>query len=141
ANMAGAIDVFVFLWKIAPLPELPNRAHIQYVNTIAFGICMLLTFTVCSIASRKVSQPIADWLDAGEPADPAMVKRVLRNPLHQALLSAGSWLFGALSFGILNSFYSVTLGAEVGVGIAMGGITTCGLMYLFAQKALHPITV
>jgi class 3 adenylate cyclase len=141
ANLAGAIDVFVFLWYIAPLPETPDIAHVEHVNTIAFAITMAVTFPACSLASRWIAQPIADWLESGEPADEAMVRRVLRNPAQQALISATAWLAGAVAFGILNSFYSVELAFAISGAIAIGGITTCGMMYLLTEKALHPITV
>lgn len=141
ANLAGAIDVFLFLWYILPLPEVANAEHVKQVNAIAFLITMFITFFTCATLSNSIAEPIADWLDSGEPADEAMVRRVLRNPLYQTVISGGAWIAGALAFGILNAFYSPLLGLEVGFGILLGGITTCGMMYLLAEKALHPITV
>jgi len=70
-----------------------------------------------------------------------MVRRVLRNPLRQAIISGAAWLLGAIGFTILNWFYSPTLAIEIFVAIVLGGITTCGLMYLLAEKAQHPITM
>lgn len=141
ANLLGAIDVFVFLWKIMPLPHVQNTAHVQHVNLIAFAICMGITFPVCGYISNEYARPIADWLDSGGPASDDIVKRVLRSPIQQALISGATWMVGGLAFGILNSFYSPMLGLIVGCGIALGGITTCGVMYLLTEKALHPITV
>lgn len=144
ANLAGAIDVFVFLWYVLPLPDLGSgqrHANLEHTNLIAFAITMVITFLTCATLSNLIAQPIADWLDSDEPADEAMVRRVLRNPLYQALISGGAWIVGALAFGILNAFYSPLLGLEVGVGILLGGITTCGMLYLLTEKALHPITV
>ncbi|MFL5896415.1 MAG: adenylate/guanylate cyclase domain-containing protein [Thermoleophilaceae bacterium] len=142
ANLAGAFDVFAFLWKIAPTPsDVANPAHVQHVNTVVFLITMVVTFFICGSISNRVAEPIANWLDSGEPADEAMVRRVLRNPLRQALISGGTWVLCAIEFAILNWFYSPALGVEVGLGILLGGITTCGMMYLLAEKAMHPITV
>jgi adenylate cyclase len=141
ANLCGALDVFLFLWYILPLPALHDAAHVQHVNTIAFAITMIVTFFACGSVSNALAEPIADWLDSGGPADEAMVRRVLRNPLQQTFISAAAWLAGAIAFTVLNWFYSPTLAVEVGVAILLGGITTCGMMYLLAEKALHPITV
>src|SRR5260221_2628706 len=85
---------------------------------------MVVTFIVCGSLSNRIAEPIARWLDSGRPADEAMVRRVLRNPFQQTLISAGAWVFGALGFAILDAFYSPVLGVEVGVAILLGGITT-----------------
>src|SRR4051794_7178530 len=132
ANLWGAMDVFLFLWFIAPLPALQDRGHVQFVNSIAFLICITVTFVVCGSLSNRCAEPIARWLDSGEPADDEMVRRVLRFPFTQTMLSVYSWAASALAFGLLNATFSPALGIQVGIGILLGGITTCGLLYLLA---------
>jgi adenylate cyclase len=141
ANLCGAIDVFLFLWFVAPLPELQDKAHVQSVNGIAFAIAMPLTFIACGSLCNKCADPIARWLDSGKPADPDMVHRVLRFPFTQTLLSMHAWVLSAFAFGILDSTFSLELGVQVFFGILIGGITTCGMLYLLSEKAFHPITV
>src|SRR3954451_25088693 len=141
ANMWGAIDVFLFLWFVSPLPPVDPLGQVRFVNTIAFVVTMLVTFLICGSLSNKCAEPIARWLDSGEEADEEMVRRVLRFPFNQTLLSVYAWTLSALGFAILNSFFDVAFGAQIGIAILLGGITTCGLMYLLAEKAFHPITV
>jgi class 3 adenylate cyclase len=141
ANTMGAIDVFLFLWYVAPLPPLGDLGQVQFVNAIAFAVCLPVTFTVCGSLSNRCAEPIARWLDSGEDADGEMVRRVLRFPFTQTMLSMYAWVLSAMAFAILDSFYSVALGAQVGIAILLGGITTCGMLYLLAEKAFHPITV
>jgi adenylate cyclase len=141
ANMWGAIDVFLFLWFVSPLPPVDNLGQVRFVNTIAFVVTMLVTFLICGSLSNKCAEPIARWLDSGEEADEEMVRRVLRFPFNQTLLSVYAWTLSAIGFAILNSFFDVAFGAQIGIAILLGGITTCGLMYLLAEKAFHPITV
>src|SRR3954463_2097197 len=141
ANFWGAMDVFLFLWFIAPLPHVANFAHLQAVNAVAFAITLVVTFIVCGSLSNKCAEPIARWLDSGEEADEEMVRRVLRFPFSQTMLSVYAWALSALAFAVLNSFYSVTLGIQVGVAVLLGGITTCGMLYLLAEKAFHPVVV
>ena len=140
ANVAGAIDVFLFLWFVAPLPTPPNDAHVHVVNVIAFAITMPITFVICASLSNKAAEPVADWLNSGEPADEAMVRRILRYPFTQTLISFWAWVASALAFGILNTTFSIELGALIAVGIVLGGITTCGMLYLLAERAFSPIT-
>src|SRR5436190_5142544 len=47
ANFWGAIDVFLFLWFVAPLPAVPDLAQVRLVNTIAFAVTMVVTFIAC----------------------------------------------------------------------------------------------
>jgi class 3 adenylate cyclase len=141
ANFCGAIDVFLFLWFVAPLPPVHDLAQVRLVNTAAFALTLLVTFTICGSLSNKCAEPIARWLDSGEPADDEMVRRVLRFPFNQTMLSVYSWAGSAVVFAVLDGFYSVALGAQIGIAILLGGITTCGMLYLLAEKAFHPIMV
>jgi adenylate cyclase len=141
ANLCGAIDVFLFLWFVAPLPPLDDRGQVQFVNSIAFAVTMITTFVICGSLSNRCAEPIARWLDSGEDANDEMVRRVLRFPFQQTLLSVHAWALSALAFALLNSFFSIELGILVGIGVLLGGITTCGLMYLLAERAFRPITV
>jgi adenylate cyclase len=141
ANVWGAMDVFLFLWFVAPLPTVHNLTHVRMVNLIAMGVCLVVTFIACGSMSNRCAEPIARWLDSGRPADEEMVRRVLRFPFSQTMLSVYAWALSALAFAVLNSFYSITLGIQVGVAVLLGGITTCGMLYLLAEKAFHPIVV
>ena len=141
ANFCGAIDVFLFLWFVAPLPAVDDIGQVRLVNTVAFVVTMLVTFTICGSLSNKCAEPIARWLDSGGDADDEMVRRVLRFPFNQTMLSVYAWAGSAVFFAILDSFYSVALGAQVGLAILFGGITTCGMLYLLAERAFHRITV
>src|SRR3954447_15455847 len=141
ANLLGAIDVFLFLWFVAPLPPIDNLAQARLVNLGVFALTMLVTFTVCGSLGNKCAEPIVRWLDSGTDADDEMVRRVLRFPFNQTMLSVYAWGAAAIVFGILNGFYSVTLGVQIGVAIVLGGITTCGMLYLLAEKAFHPVMV
>jgi adenylate cyclase len=141
ANLCGAIDVFLFLWFVAPLPAISNRGQAQFVNSIAFAVVMVATFTICGSLSNRCAEPIARWLDSGEDADDEMVRRVLRFPFTQTMLSVYAWAACAVGFAVLDSFYSVELGVQVGIGVLLGGITTCGMLYLLVERAFRPITV
>jgi adenylate cyclase len=141
ANFMGAVDVFLFLWFVAPLPPVDDLGQVRMVNAIAFATTMVVTFLICGSMSNRCAEPIARWLDSGKDADDEMVRRVLRFPFNQTMLSVYAWAGSALFFAILNGFYSVALGAQLGIAILLGGITTCGMLYLLAEKAFHPITV
>jgi adenylate cyclase len=139
-NFAGAIDVFLFLWYVLPLPTVDDAAHVKLVNAVAFAVSVVVTFGLAWLWSNAIAAPIADWLESGEPADEAMVRRVLRHPLRQLEVNALMWALAALGFGVINATFSVPLGVIVATGIALGGVTTCGTTYLLAERTLRPIT-
>jgi adenylate cyclase len=140
ANLAGSIDVFLFLWFVLPLPPPTDQAQLRLVNGIAFAILMPLTFVVCASLSNKCAEPLAAWLDSGRPADDAMVRRVLRYPFAQTMISFWAWIACAVVFGAINANYSLELGGAVAIAIVLGGITTCGMLYLLAERAFAPVT-
>jgi adenylate cyclase len=140
ANLCGAIDVFLFLWYVLPLPKVHDSAHVQLINTFVFLGLMPVTFVVAGYWSNRIAEPIADWLDSGRPASEDMLTRVLCHPLRQTAVSAAMWVVGAIVFGTLNAFYSPTVGILVAVAILLGGVTTCGVCYLLGEKTLRPIT-
>src|SRR3954454_132029 len=121
ANVWGSIDVFLFLWFIAPLPTIDNLGQARMVNLIAFAICMLVTFIVCVSLSNKCAEPIARWLDSGEEADEEMVRRVLRFPFSQTMLSVYTWAVCAVGFALLNASFNVGFGIQVGIASLLGG--------------------
>src|SRR3954464_10229146 len=67
ANLCGAIDIFLFLWLVAPLPPADDLPQVRRRNTTPFAAALLITFTVCGSLSNKAGEPIARWLDAGKP--------------------------------------------------------------------------
>jgi len=139
ANLCGAIDLFLFLWYVFPLPDDAATAQVREANAIAFVVVMFVTFMICSFRSKQLALPIADWLDSGKAAEPEITRRVLRQPLDQTLLSAQAWVACAIAFGALNAQYSIQLGGLVAAAILLGGVTTCGTLYLLSEKALVPV--
>src|SRR3954467_15046112 len=129
ANFWGAMDVFLFLWFIAPLPHVANFAHLQAVNAVAFAITLVVTFIVCGSLSNKCAEPIARWLASGEDAAEEMARRCLGFPFNQTMLSVYTWGICAVAFGILDGVHSVELGIQVGIGILLGVISSRGLLF------------
>jgi adenylate cyclase len=140
ANLSGAIDVFVFLQWVIPLPRVGSVAHVRLLNEIAFAIYLPLSFMCAGIWSNLRGRPIADWVNSGRPADEHVTRLVLRHPLRQLEINAAMWAGGVLIWGVLNGSYSLTLGLLVALTIALGGMSTCAVAYLLAERLLRPIT-
>src|SRR3954462_1838125 len=59
ANLCGAIDVFLFLWFVTPLPHVQDLGQVKFVNAIAFAITVVTTFIACGSLSNRCAEPIA----------------------------------------------------------------------------------
>src|SRR2546423_5447916 len=57
ANMCGSIDIFLFLWFVAPLPVVDNLREVRLVNAIAFAVCLVVTLTICGSLSTTCARP------------------------------------------------------------------------------------
>jgi adenylate cyclase len=139
ANACGAIDVFVFLMYIVPTPDVAD-ANLDRLNLIVFAAGGLLSLTACTAWSSRRGRPMKEWLFSGRPPTERERDATLRLPLDLTQMSAVMWIGAAVVFSALNAPFSPTLGAEVGLGILMGGVTTCTTTYLLAERILRPIT-
>src|SRR4051794_35426351 len=142
ANLAGAVDVFVFLVYVLPptFPAVSNVAHLCLLNLIAFAIFMPLSLVAGGFLTTLISLPTAHWLEGRRELGDREREMVLHQPRRQVKVSAALWLAGAITFGVLNGIYSAGLGALVAGTIALGGATTCAIVYLVTERQLRPIT-
>jgi adenylate cyclase len=142
ANLAGAVDVFVFLVYVLPpsFPAVSNVAHLRLLNVIMFAIFMPLSMLAGGFLTTLISLPTVHWLEGNRDLDDRGLEMVLHQPRRQVKVSAAMWLTGAVTFGVLNGIYAPGLGALVGGTVALGGATTCAIVYLVTERTLRPIT-
>ena len=140
ANFCGAIDVFAFLWWVLPLPEVQDLGQVRMVNIAAFAVHGRHVRHL-RLAGEQVRRPDRALARLRRACGRGMVRRVLRFPFNQTVISMGAWAASrARCSRVLNATYSLALGVLVGVAILLGGVTTCGMMYLLAEKAFAPIS-
>ena len=74
------------------------------------------------------------------PADGAERDLALRSPRDQALLGFAFWVAAAVIFAALITVRDglSTSTWRVAVGITLGGLSTCALVYLLVERALRP---
>ena len=88
----------------------------------------------------RVSAPIRAWLFAERPPDTRERELTLRSPLRLATISGALWLVAAGVFGALSAPYSLALAGEITGTILLGGVATCALTYLLAERIERPTT-
>jgi adenylate cyclase len=137
ANGAGAVVVFVLARWVLPLPKIDPDA--TRANVVLFVAYMLATTPVGIAWSLRRYRPIRRWLEAGRDPTPEEQRLTLRAPLRQVTVNATMWAIGGVIFVAFNLQYSVRLGFDLAVTIALGAATTCTLAALLLERIDRPI--
>jgi adenylate cyclase len=66
-------------------------------------------------------------------------ERTLQFPLLGYKVMGPLWAGGALVFGVLNGLSSPAFGVLAGLTIVLGGLTTCAVVILWAERALRDV--
>ena len=138
-NVLGALLVFVFLAYVVPTPPVPHADELTRLNLIVFIAGMPLLIWLGTAWSRRVDAPTRAWLMAGRSPDARERELALREPLLLATVGAVLWVAGAGVFAALNTPSSPALALQVGGTILLGGLATCALVYLLAERLLRPV--
>jgi adenylate cyclase len=140
ANVLGAIDVFVFLSVVLPVPSRWQESGPGFeVNLLVFAAYMLVAVPVGIAWGRSTAAPILSWLAEDRRPTPEERQLTLEFPIRGFARMGPLWLGAALVFGVLNAFSSPALGVIVGLTIALGGMTTCTVVVLWAERLTRDV--
>ena len=134
ANLAGGAIVFLFLGFV-----LPRSQRLDEANVVALIAYMFFAAVVGCAVSGRAFLPIRAWALGQRPITGADRTYIVRHPLRQALINFGLWVGSELVFVPINASYGLSNDLDVAHTILMGGITTCGLTYLLAERLLRPL--
>ena len=132
--MAGGAIVFLLLGL-----ELPSDQRYDRANVVALFAYSAFSVLAGCLLSVRAFQPIQDWVVGDRPVTAQDRVYVVRHPLRQALINFALWIGAIICFVPINVQYGFHDTVNVGETIFMGGITTCGLTYLLAERILRPI--
>lgn len=140
ANGAGAVVVFVFLAFLVPISlEDVDTRTVTIRNTVGFGVYLGLAFVVGTVRGRRQGERLTEWLVAERPASEAERRLALRYPLRLVSTSACLWGGAAAVFTALNADVAARVVLVVPATILLGGLSTCALVYLLAERELRPV--
>ncbi|MBY4206884.1 adenylate/guanylate cyclase domain-containing protein [Rhodococcus fascians] len=150
ANAIGAVIVFVLARFILPLPVgseevlfcsgghsagcAPDR------NYLAFFVYLPVAIGIGIALGLRVARPLVEWLHTGgTPSDETTIA-VIRLPLRQLGVHVLLWALGVAVFVGVNASAGAALSIIVAIAVSFGGLATCSLGYLVAERTLRPIT-
>jgi adenylate cyclase len=140
ANGVGAVVVFIFLAFLLPVSiEDVDAGSVLLRNATAFGLYLALAFVAGTFWGRRQGERLSEWLLAERPATAAERRHALRYPLQLVKTAAVLWSGAAVLFAAINTTVSARLAAIVSATILLGGLSTCALVYLLAERELRPV--
>ncbi|MBO0851859.1 MAG: adenylate/guanylate cyclase domain-containing protein [Pseudonocardia sp.] len=130
ANVAGTVGTVGFaVWALpkGPLPD-PDRVLLLNVALVAGYLVLVVPLSLLWIALRFRAR-----------VDDANQERqlVLHGPLHVSQVLVVTWGLATALFGAANATFSLRLGLAMAETWLVGGITTCALCYLLAERILR----
>ena len=140
ANLLGAIDCFLLVTWILPTPPVHDRSTLVLEGTVAFVVYMALSIATGAVQTRRLLAPLEHWLSPDVELSPGERRAILHLPLRQTTLSAAAWVAAIFVFAAIAAGASGALARYTAITIAIGGITTCSLVYLLAERVLRPVT-
>ena len=140
ANTAGAVLTFTLGNWVVPFPPEGSTDENVRANLIAFSVVGLLGLTGGMYLSIRAARQAQSWLLEDRPPTPAERYATLRFPMRQTAIEAILWASAAVIFAVLNSTYSTRLGIQSGLEIVLGGLITCSITYLLAERCNRPAT-
>lgn len=134
ANLTGAGVVLTLAAWVLPEGPLADPAYVRVVNLIAFGSYLLVAVPIGVVwGSRRFRMRRADAA--------AELRRehrmVLYGPGRLVTVQAVLWLVATGLFAGINAQFSTRLALSVGETVLLGGVTTCALSYLLAERILR----
>ncbi len=123
-------------WAL-PAPELADAGDVRLVNLVAAAVYVVVATLVGTIWSARRLRPTYDWLTSEREPTAADCEAVLRAPRAMVRIHGLFWALAAIAFGLLNLTYDGELGRRVALTVALGGVTTCAIVYLFTERGLR----
>jgi adenylate cyclase len=140
AHAVGALDVALLLFWALPVPAGVDAGAVLAENLVAFAALAPVAFALCFVLGRRQGARSQRWLLEGRPPSSGERDRALRLPLLCTRTDAMLWAAGVAVFFGVNVGGSLELALHVATTVALGGITTCAIAYLLAERILRPVT-
>ena len=138
SNVLGGTVVFVYLmWLVPDRPtDTDALAALNSVVGLSYMGGALVFGTVGSILLQR---RLLRWLRPGHQIDAADRRTTLRLPARLVRLYGALWFIAAVVFAAINIPASLAGGLDTAGTIALGGVTTCALCYLLAERIVRPL--
>ena len=148
AHLGGAAAVFVWL-RLALQNHAAPGCGIEagcsdLTDFIVFGAVIVLGTPIVHFVCRRSMKRATAWVREQRAPTEDERQQILTLHWRHTLVAFGFWVFCALlwSIGAVVFFEATARHAiAVGDGILLGGLATCAMAYLLAERTLRPLFV
>ncbi len=137
SNAVGAVVVFVYLTFL--VPDVPGSEALAVANSIVFTAYVGGALLVGTVGSVLLVRHLFRWLRSGHEVDDADRRAALMLPTRLVRFYGVLWAIAVLVFAGLNLAVSLPASLQIGTTVALGGLTTCSVCYLLAERAVRPL--
>ncbi|MFC4914067.1 adenylate/guanylate cyclase domain-containing protein [Actinomadura gamaensis] len=136
ANLGGALVVLVFT-LIVPNPggHFPHR--MQAVNVWVFTAYVVLAVPVGLVLGNRFFRRVRRLVDRHDEPDRRERALLLYGPLRLMAVHLTLWAVGTVGWVLINLPFSALLAVKLGLTSLLGGLTTCTVVYLLAERLLR----
>jgi adenylate cyclase len=136
ANLVGAAVVSAL--AIFIVPDIPPVGGSVYLTIVAVALYVTIAVPIGIRRGLRRFRGTREWLREDLEPDEREQKAVLRGPFRLTLLMGSLWLGGALLFGVVDFLESPLGGVKTVVVVVSGGVVTCAICFLLAERILRP---
>ena len=140
ATVVGAFVVFGFLHAFHSAEDPHHPAAAALTGSLRLAAFLALTLPIARVWRERRSRMLWGWLAEERAPEPWERDLVLREPLREIAVPAAIWLLAAVVADVLYGAGSLHELVHVTLTIALGGVTTCALIYLLVERTLRPLT-
>ena len=136
--LGGAVVTTVLALFFFDEEELREILHVDY-GLLATAAYLAAAGAVAWRAAGRRTRWLGRWLTSGRQPDERTRDLVLRQPLRSTAPAAAVWVGAAAVLGAVEAVeHNAHRGLDVAMTILLGGITTCAITFLLAERVLRP---
>ncbi len=136
ANLVGAAVVIALATLV--VPDIPPIAGSLLLTVLAAVAYVVVAVPVGIRIGMRRFRHVREWLLSGEEPTERQRRAVLRGAFRLTRSVAALWAVGALLFGTIDFFQSPLGAAKTVLIVSFGGMTTCAITYLLAERISRP---
>lgn len=141
ANLSGAaaVAVVLFAFFFADAPD-EDVLHLD-LSTLLIASYLLVAVAFATAWRNRRGDALWGWLSQERAPEPRERDLLLREPFVATMAPAGIWAGAAILLFVVELVeYSLHTAFDVALTVVLGGLTTCAVTFLLAERALRPAT-
>ena len=139
AHTIGALDVALLLFWALPKPTGVEPGTTIAENLVACAVYFPLAMAAGMVLGNRLSPRRRAWLLEGRRPTASERESALRIPIDCTYTDGALWAGAVVVFAAVNLPASADMAFHVAATIFMGGVTTCAIAYLLAERLARPI--